>query len=89
MTDVDLRLPDYESMRHYPSWTDPVGQLIRPGDLGFWPVAYGSSYRIHDEALIKANTEYRAAIAAANADYDHRCQLITLAVQTATAEHRS
>lgn len=46
MPEVDLRLPDYEAMRHYPSWTDPLGQLMRPGDLGFWPVAYGSSYRI-------------------------------------------
>lgn len=50
---------------------------------------FAKADEIHDEALIKANTEYRAAIAAANADYDHRCQLITLAVQTATAEHRS
>ncbi len=42
----------------------------------------------HDEALIKANAAYREAIEQAHREYDHRNELITLALQTSESSER-
>lgn len=42
----------------------------------------------HDDALIAANTAYREAIEQAHREYDHRNELITLALQTSGESER-